>query len=387
MAYIKRNIEIFSLIFIALSFVFKITIGTPAIVILIIINIFKKERPDYKIIKYFTISFILIFILYCLSVLFTEEGSRIIVRSLAFIFIPVLFHLKKFSNKEITYFTGAFVLFQVIHILYIDAIMIKAIFIDRLPGFVEITGVVEKQFIIYRPYFALNCLLSIICVRYLWKNNVVKVIPVFAILLFVIISLLLIGARLALGVSVILLILFILESNKIKYTLLLFGVLGIAGLFFSKYAIERIMLINGEPREVIWKCAYNIATDDNFNILVGEFSGERVDKKLIDCYNSDEVSKGEYWWISKLNYDYNTHNQFLWFYCSFGLLGLLLFLSIFLRHFLNLIKFKNQMSLYFIIVFFSQALFENILSRQLGIYLFIWFTYFLIMQEQTLSDE
>ncbi|WP_143055952.1 MULTISPECIES: hypothetical protein [unclassified Flavobacterium] len=151
--------------------------------------------------------------------------------------------------------------------------------------------------------------------------------------------------------------------------------------------MQRLTVEKGEPRIVIWKCAKGIVDEKTFNYFVGTFSSEKVDAKLIDCYNSKEVLSGPYWWIGKKNFKYNTHNQYIWYFVTYGFLGLTLFLGIFGIQFWNFIKNKNGYSFFFIFIFSSQSLFENLLSRQLGIYLFLWFCYlFVIRTENTIQD-
>ncbi|MFC4475903.1 O-antigen ligase family protein [Flavobacterium chungangensis] len=190
------------------------------------------------------------------------------------------------------------------------------------------------------------------------------------------------------GISILLCFFFFLKERKSIYLFL--GILSIITVVIltNEYTLQRLVLEKGEPRTVIWKCAKNIIDEQDFNYLTGTFSSEEVDKKLIDCYNSKEVLSGPYWWIGKNNYNYNTHNQYIWFFVSYGFIGLTLFLGIFAIQFWNFIKNKNVYSFFFILIFSFQSLFENILSRQLGIYLFLWFCcIFVIEPENTINDE
>ncbi|MFH6997903.1 hypothetical protein ACHRVZ_08215 [Flavobacterium sp. FlaQc-57] len=189
------------------------------------------------------------------------------------------------------------------------------------------------------------------------------------------------------GVSVLLCFFVFLRERKLIYFLGFLSILFVIVLT-NKYTIQRLAIEKGEPRIVIWKCAKAIVDEKEFNYFTGTFSSEKVDKKLIDCYNSKEVLSGPYWWIGKNNYEYNTHNQYLWFFVSYGLIGLTLFLGIFGVQFWNFIKNKKGYSFFFILIFSFQSLFENLLSRQLGIYLFLWFCYFFIIRnENSIQNE
>ncbi|WP_374174471.1 hypothetical protein [Flavobacterium tructae] len=200
-------------------------------------------------------------------------------------------------------------------------------------------------------------------------------------------TLFIIAARLAMGVSVLICLFIFLKERNIAYFVGFLCILVVTVLT-NKYAIQRLAIEKGEPRIAIWTCAKNIIDEQEFNYFIGTFSSEKVDKKLIECYNSKEISSGPYWWIGKYNYQYNAHNQYLWFFVCYGFLGLILFLGIFGVHFWNFIKNKNAYSFFFILIFSFQSLFENLLSRQLGIYLFIWFCFLFVFPiENTIQDE
>lgn len=385
-------LQILLIVFLSFSFVFKISISTPAIILLILLNInFKKIVKTNSIQKALNIFYVLIYLIYLLSFLFIkDESSRNIIKSAAFIFLPILFFYKTISEKEISCFILSFIFFQFLHILYVDFTMIKAIFIDNIKDFDKLNNIVNEEFIIDRPYFSLNCLLFITCLKYL--VDIKKITFTFALILtsFVIISLFLIAARLAMAVSIVLFLVLIVKNKitNIKISFLVFIGIIMFVLPFRKYAYERIFLKKGEPRLVIWNCVNNIIQDDKFNYFFGKFSKEIVENELIKCYNSKEIEQSEYWWIGKENYNYNTHNQFFSFFVSYGLIGLSLFLFIFVSLFVSYIKDGNVYSLLFVIVFFFQSFFENIFDRQLGISLFIWFSYlFVLINKNKIINE
>jgi len=219
--------------------------------------------------------------------------------------------------------------------------------------------------------------------KFIYDEKKINLFTTLLLFLLITTSLFLIGARLAMGVSIILLLLIILRSkvNK-KYFILLIATFLVLLIPIRNYTLDRIFLKRGEPRIVIWDCAAKIIKEKDFNYLIGEFSEERTNAKLVECYNTKEVTTGLYWWISKHNHNYNTHNQFLGHFISYGLLGLSMFLLIFVIQLYDFIKKDNFISLLIIVVFFFQCVFENMLSRNLGIYLFIWFNYLFISQKK-----
>ncbi len=384
----KFKIELVCLFFIAFSFVFKISLATPAILLLLLLNVSKMKKQDNNLtVKLLSLLFGSIYVLYILSFLFNfDSSSKLIVRSLGFIFISGMFLVKKFSFEEIKFFIFSFLFFQLIHLLYVDFIVLQYQFFSDSKSFENFTALVENKFILERPYFSLNCLLSIFCIKFLLDNTTIKKGLLYIFIGLIIFTLFIIAARLAMGVSVLLCFFIFLKQIKIVYVVGFVSVLFII-VFTNQYIMQRLTVEKGEPRIVIWKCAKGIVDEKAFNYFVGTFSSEQVDQKLIDCYNSKEVLSGPYWWIGKKNFKYNTHNQYIWYFVTYGFLGLTLFLGIFGVQFWNFIKNKNVYSFFFIFIFSSQSLFENLLSRQLGIYLFLWFCYlFVIRTENTIQD-
>lgn len=373
----------------AFAFIFKIKWATPLILFLLGISFFdKSKKTDSDAIKKLCFVFGSMFFLYILSYIFKLDSSpRLIIRSLGFVFIPLLFLLNKFSFCQIKNFTYSFLGLQLIHIIYIDFIVVQYYLFSSSRSFELFNSLIENRFILERPYFALNCLLSIICIKFLLVNSNIKRGYLFCFLAIIVFTLFIIAARLAMGISVLLSFLFFLKEKKIIYFIILSSILAIT-IISSRYIIQRIALEKGEPRIVIWQCAKSIVDEKDFNYCIGTFSSEVVDNKLISCYNSKEVSNGPYWWIGKNNYKYNTHNQFLWFFTSYGLIGIMLFLFVFVIHIRNFYKFRNEYSLFFVLIFIFQCLFENVLSRQLGIYVFLWFCFiFINSSKNTLKSE
>jgi O-antigen ligase len=375
----------------AFAFVFKIKWATPIILVLLVISFLdkseKSKNTDSNSIQKLCLVFGSIISLYILSYIFKFDSSpRLIIRSLGFVFIPLLFLLKKLSFYQIKNFAYSFLVLQLIHIIYIDFIVIQYYLFSTSRSFELFNSLIDNRFILERPYFALNCLLSIICVKFVIENSNIKKGFLFCFLAIIVFTLFIIAARLAMGISVLLSFLFFLKEKKILYFLILSSILAIT-IISNRYIIQRIAIEKGEPRIVIWQCAKSIVDEKDFNYFVGTFSSEVVDNKLISCYNSKEVSNGPYWWIGKNNYKYNTHNQFLWFFTSYGLIGIMLFLSIFLIHIRNFHKFKNEYSLFFVLIFLFQCLFENVLSRQLGIYVFLWFCFIFINSSKNILES
>ncbi len=115
-------------------------------------------------------------------------------------------------------------------------------------------------------------------------------------------------------------------------------------------------------RTLIWECALKIASETPNKLLGIGF--KETSNNLVSCYNeeiTDAITKRNF--VSK---KFNTHNQYLDFYISSGLISLVLFISTLL---FLLIKYHNKFfptALIITIILFGMV--ENYLHRQVGAY-------------------
>jgi O-antigen ligase len=122
--------------------------------------------------------------------------------------------------------------------------------------------------------------------------------------------------------------------------------------------------LHSDFRTLVWDCGCDLVAAEWSNLFGSGFKTTNV--KLADCYNQRiEDDKTEAWFESQ---SLNTHNQFLDFYLSSGLVGILFFVGIILFLFR---QHRNQFfpvaSLLTIVLF---GLTENFLHRQIGAYFF-----------------
>ncbi|WP_234733607.1 O-antigen ligase family protein [Tellurirhabdus bombi] len=94
--------------------------------------------------------------------------------------------------------------------------------------------------------------------------------------------------------------------------------------------------------------------------------------------NLDHLLNAEYTAYSQqLHYNlgvYNTHNEYLNQWLSFGLIGLLLFLGILGTQFVKAYKWRNHLYLFLLITLSVTFSTENVLSRQRGVLFYTFFT-------------
>ena len=223
-----------------------------------------------------------------------------------------------------------------------------------------------------RPYLGYFSVLNII-ISYLFFKRHKKTKLAIIIALFSITLIILISARLSIISTIIigLMIVFV-ELNKTKRIIALSGIVVLLLTFFSTNSSlkQRFLKINNDARVVIWKGAINtfIETD---KMIFGSGSQVKTRSKLLEHYkkseNFDSLDEKKRF-ITK---NYNTHNQYLNELLRGGFLGLLIFL---LPQVLILYSnLKNQENIFGVLLVVSILCFclvENILDRQIGVYLY-----------------
>ncbi len=117
-------------------------------------------------------------------------------------------------------------------------------------------------------------------------------------------------------------------------------------------------------RTIIWKCGYDMGISEGSNFFGMGF--KKTSERLLECYDQNiSDSKTKDWFRSN---KFNTHNQFLDFYLSTGLIGFVLFVGILLALFIHYRKQFFPVALLVTIVLFGMA--ENFFHRQIGAYYF-----------------
>ena len=225
---------------------------------------------------------------------------------------------------------------------------------------------------IERPYLGFICVLGVLFSLYLIdKNRLSKLCYLFPFFTFLFVGF--IAARLSMLSLIISICFLFLKYKKISVLIKSVTTLVTAGLLilfvFNNKNLYNRFFVNSdfetikayEPRIEIWNCINKISQSPEFSSIIGLGSNEVAEKKLLSCYevNIENISKKEYF----LNTKFNTHNQFLYFYITSGLVGLFLFLF-FIFEVFNLTKTTISKTLFF--VFLSFLIIENVFQRQLG---------------------
>ncbi len=135
--------------------------------------------------------------------------------------------------------------------------------------------------------------------------------------------------------------------------------------FFSERKSSINEKLTYEPRYHIWNCAGDIK-HDTYSFLLGK-GFRTTQRELLECYKSKEnfgTTDQKQWFIQK---NFNTHNQYLEFYLSAGILSSVCFVLMLLFTFLENRANYFATSLILLIMLFLVT--ENLIHRQIGVML------------------
>ncbi|MCT8339363.1 O-antigen ligase family protein [Flavobacteriaceae bacterium TK19130] len=138
-------------------------------------------------------------------------------------------------------------------------------------------------------------------------------------------------------------------------------------LYAKEYNADKTLLHKvktWEPRVFIWSCVQHIADSSPIGFFGKGF--EHTQSLLDECYSETITNESQREWYLKKGY--NTHNQYLDFYLSAGLLAAVLFVLLLL---VSLLRYrKSFFPTALLLVLFLFCGIENIFHRQLGAYFF-----------------
>lgn len=164
-------------------------------------------------------------------------------------------------------------------------------------------------------------------------------------------------------ISVVVLTPFILKNQRVDYL--------VGKIFNSPANYER----KEDPRFKIWDLTLKISMD---NLLLGVGIGDARNE-----LEQEYIRLGEF----KLAKDrFNTHNQYLEVLLETGLIGLVIFLSIFYKMIQIARCDGNYMYIYFIVMSFMFFMFESMLYRLAGVTFFSLFSFLLLYKGKAKSD-
>jgi O-antigen ligase len=358
-----------------------------------LLHISTVVTKHHKHVYYFSILSGLMALLYFISFIIypDEEHFFEFQKRLAFIFIPFSIWLLPHIPKKVYVYAciGFFIqIFLLDMYTLIKTILFYAEF-NYLPFYNGDNGL-EKVLLIHRPYLGFLNGIVLLIALYLFIH---KKLP-YCMLFFIILTLsviYMISARASFGFVCIAGVLLLLSH----YTLNLKVVLGLisimvvlGGLIFLNPNLKKRFSesLSNEPRTAIWPCAMQAILKNHHTFLWGYGSEIHAQNELNQCYMHVAKEQKKWFWFydTKLNVTYNTHNVYLEIWLAYGLFALLLLLLLFAIPFIYAIHHHHSLLLAVVVFILLNICFENYFSRQIGIYTCLM-TMVLLLRKESLE--
>lgn len=381
MNFLKVNINlIFDIVFSILVFSLPLSMAIPnvCLALLSILFLIKKAKINFK--SYVLKATILLISFFVIKALITQTFLlNILFYKKLLMVLALAFLVQKVENQKLIKASFIFgVLFAIVITLYKISnyyFQFHEIPLGDTPQSINLL-------MIYRPYFGFMGVLAVIFLLQLRAEISIKKIYLDLAFLLITSFIVFVSARLSLFLILIICITVMLKNNQISiHKVAIYISLSLITLFIIFYANNNLKqrfhiqnsfketineLSNYEPRVVIWSCSYNLIKQENYNVLFGFNDIQNIRNYLVNCYAEkiENKSKKEYY----VNERFNSHNQFIDFLLSGGIIGMLIFIFFFI-YIIHQAKFNIYGTL-IIISFIMFCLFENVLWRQLGVYLF-----------------
>ncbi len=364
--------------------------GIPVIILFLVsIIIFIKERKyQYPIKK--VLLFSSLYLIYIVSLSYTENFNhtdKLLSTRLSLLVVPISIGFI-LSTKRRTELLPMVILFKLNTVVTTIYSLLIVFYLSQLGVFSGIMTLNDAQAYITNEMWGINqhpiyasifigisvILTSIILI----KEKKKSVIIVLIISLIVMVGTLLVLSRKSVLITLFFSLLspFLLQRDKINiknyYLILvtLFFIIFIASPYvrerfselFKKSTYTSIKEKNSTSlRYGIYTCVFDkIVESPLFGYGIGD-----VQIELDNCYKNESVA------LYKLSY--NSHNQYLSYFLSSGVLGFVLLIFVMFKSTSKAIKDKNLFLLSMSVFFAMMMLFENILERQSGVILFSFY--------------
>ena len=178
------------------------------------------------------------------------------------------------------------------------------------------------------------------------------------------------------------------KRKKLVYIVVLMFILNLIEIFsipqynskFSElFNIENVSSGNISSTNIRYSI-YQIATSKIFESpIFGYGTGDFNDVLLEEYKKQSQIL---------YNGEYNSHNQYISFTLSLGILGLFVFIGFLIYNFRNAIIYKNKILVILIFIFGLTMTFENILEREDGVIFFSFFiSFFSLFSTREIHDK
>lgn len=220
-----------------------------------------------------------------------------------------------------------------------------------------------------RPYIGFLSAMSIIFLLFN-ENIIIKKSLKFFLVYISLAYLIFISAKLASGISFLLLIIYTIKNRKWRTLISLVIISSILLFSFSKSLpiIDRFTKVLKDERVFLWNNSFQLINNDpNFSILFGSsnssFRKIHAQLQTININRADNDEKKRYYKKMRKN----IHNQYFEMYIFGGIIGVI-FLVLPFFYLINVsLSSKNIVFLQIVIAILVFMFFENVLERQLGV--------------------
>jgi|TARA_B110000259_G_scaffold188113_1_gene245030 O-antigen ligase len=311
-----------------------------------------------------------------------DVGIKVTLRSLAFLVIPISFALSYNStfSLEKVLLTFAISIFSLFIFTHINVLL--ELFRENDNFSLLISHYLRNNFIkhslvqIHAPYFGMFSVFAfVIVLKSKLLNNYLKVI-MGSYILFCIFLISAVTSIIVLGIIIFVMVIKLFLKKKLMNRIMIFAIFlsSILSFYFVKQIdvtnssnvvirIEKLIKKSGDSdRAENWESIFRLPIK---NLLFGVGTGDELDE-----IQKVRNHKG---WAWAYRHNANMHNQYLEVLLRNGILGLTIFLLVFINLWKRLKKYNDFRYLSFLLLIIISFMTESMLERQWGIVFFVFF--------------
>ncbi|WP_026464816.1 O-antigen ligase family protein [Adhaeribacter aquaticus] len=314
---------------------------------------------------------------YALNIL--EKKMGLVLLPLVILSAPKLTRQQVFNLIFLFAFSCLAVLGYAIYnvLTYTDGILEGTILTEKIDDFVNMHHAYSGMYLVFAIIGALFYLTNFWFETKVFYRSLI-ILAVF----FLYVELVVLGARMALFVSFVLLglqvIQYSIQRKNFKALAIVagvgvLGVIGVLALPTTRTKLNEFIYLRGvhspfTPRLIQWECCFDVIRNKNA-VIWGVGTGD-VAPNLVACYQDKK-----FWGAL---YNYNAHNEYLEEMVRHGVLGLLVFLVVLFYPLIIAWRQKNWLYVYFLLIFIVVCISETALSRQKGVIFYAFFNALLL---------
>jgi len=384
---IVQNLFFVSLLLVIVSLPYSIefnSISSISLLFFFILNLFTLKRASFRLESFLMfLCFVLCYIIQVVGFFYTnddiKDGIHQMEVKLMMLLSPIIFYILPVRQRHYQIFLTVFIV-SCISVTIRPVYQIIQIYL--LKG--EITTLeIEKILPFHRPFLGMYMVLSACFAIYLSGNTTKlwqKIILVLVSIYFCFCTVIIIAKTsiLLLGFFLFLITLY-LFSNYLFYRFLLIIPVIIFGVViyifadieknrsvknfswdgYAKFSINNLdenIDYGYKMRMVLWRCSYDSWTANRQTFLIGYGTGD-IYASINNCLKKEKE-------IYLSAFRFHPHNEYLVEALRHGLIGLLLFLTSLLYPYYLAIRYKNNLYIFFLLIFILFGLSDTLFSAQ-----------------------